>query len=427
MTKLTDKAIANAKPKDRDYYLSDSDGLRVRIKSSGVKLFELRYYFAGKRLALGFGTYPETRLKTARKRAFDSRCQLEAGIDPKAERARLDAERQANALEKTVEGLYHDWMQSYIIPYRKRPEQVKEFLQADVLRFIGKIKANSVRKAHLVALIEKIVQRGALVKADKVLSLVKQMFAHGVAKGLVEANPAQALQKRHFGIKPSHNQRYFTETEIRELFRQLPVSGLPERTQWVVILLLATAQRTGELRKARWQEIDFNNRLWTIPAEHSKNGKPHKVHLSAFALHYFERLQRTATSDLVIESPRLSGQPLEEKTLTKQIRDRQRTIPLNNRTGKTESLLLSNGEWSLHDLRHTAHTGMGGLGIAPYVIEKILNHTLPGIMAVYNHQEYLSEREKALELWGEYLDRLQNADLSNVIELRKTTSSKGIQ
>lgn len=428
---LTTKRIDNARAEDTDRYLTDRDGLRLRIKRSGEKSWELRYYFGGKRQTLGIGSYPEIGLKDARARTDELRRLVALGTDPKehlaaevarriAEQREREAKAQAEALEKSVRGLYDDWMRSYVNVHRKRPGHVESFMEADVLPYIGKIKARDVRKAHVVEIIERMVNRGAKVKADRVLSMIKQMFTHGVGKGIIDTHPCADLHRKHLGIKTVSNKRHLAEDEIIELLRKLPASGLPERIQSALVLLLTTGQRTGELRQAKWPDIDFDARLWTIPAEHSKNGKPHKVHLSNLAVRHFEVLRSYATSSLVLESTRNEGEPMDEKTLSKMVSDRQRSTPLKNRTGACDSLMLSGGKWSPHHLRHTANTGMGGLGIAPYVVEKILNHTMPGIMAVYNHAEYLAERADALDRWGEYLDRLQNADLSNVITLRRT-------
>lgn len=425
---LTTKQIDNAQTQDTDRYLADRDGLRLRVKRSGEKSWELRYYIRGKRQTLGIGSYPEIGLKEARTRTIELRRLVALGTDPKEHLAEEQARRvaeirdrearaRAEALEKSVQGLYEDWMSSYVLVHRKRPDHVESFMESDVLPFIGKLKAREVRKAHVVEVIERMVARGAKVKADRVLSMTKQMFSHGVGKGIIDTHPCADLQRKHFGIKPASNKRFLSEGEIVELFRKLPDSGLPVRIQSAIILLLATAQRTGELRQARWQDVKFDNRSWTIPAEHSKNGKPHEIHLSDFAIRHFRVLEKFSMGDLVLESTRNVGEPMDEKSLSKMVRDRQRDTPLKKRSGDSGSLKLSGGDWSPHHLRHSAHTAMGGLGVPPYIVEKILNHNMPGIMAIYNHQEYLRERADALDRWGQYLDRLQSADRSNVVKL----------
>lgn len=416
---LTAKTVANAKPNVKDRVLSDGAGLQLRILPSGTKIFELRYRVYGKASKITIGTYPDKDLKSAREKAGIYRDLVSDGIDPRQWEREEEAKKRAESLEKTVQDLFDDWMGSYVITHRKRPDQVDEFLQKDVIPFIGKIRAKDIERRHVVEIVDRIVQRGAIVKADKVLSLIKQMFSHGAAKGFMDRHPCPDLQRKHFGIKPKSNQRFLSEKEIIELFEKLPESGLPERTRYAIVILLATAQRTGELRQARWSSIDFKNKIWIVPPEYSKNGKAHIVHLSEFALRYFEKLKELSINDLVLGSYRKPDQPIDDKTLTKQIRDRQRETPLKNRTTSNgQSLILKNGPWSLHCLRHSAHTGMGGLGVPPYIVEKILNHTMPGIMGVYNHQPYYAERESALNLWGNHLDRLCNAKMSNVVYIR---------
>lgn len=190
--------------------------------------------------------------------------------------------------------------------------------------------------------------------------------------------------------------------------------------QAAIWLLLATGARVGELVKARWSEFDLDAGTWTIPAERSKNGKPHLVHLSAFALDWLRRLREPSPGTLLFEG-RKANEPLSEKWIGKCLRDRQRATPLRGRSRKSGALVLAGGEWRMHDLRRTMASRMGDLGIAPHVIEKCLNHALEGILRVYQHQEYLPERKAAFERWGQELARLAagQAAPANVLVLRR--------
>jgi integrase len=174
--------------------------------------------------------------------------------------------------------------------------------------------------------------------------------------------------------------------------------------------MLLTAQREGEVAGMRWSEIDPEAEIWTLPGARTKNGKPHIVHLSVLAL------------EIIGAVPHIEGQDL-----------------LFSRTGATpasgfsrakrrlDALLSADGDgtriapWTLQDLRRSATTGMARLGIAPHVVDRVLNHqagTIRGVAAVYNRFEYLAERKAALEAWGRFVQNLSQPSRANVVSLR---------
>jgi integrase len=156
-------------------------------------------------------------------------------------------------------------------------------------------------------------------------------------------------------------------------------------------MLLATAQRRGELAEMRWSEIDFDNKIWVIPADRSKNGKPHVVPLSLYALDVLNEVPRFLDCDYVFTTTRNSPVSGFSKML--------RRLSEGSQTS----------DWRLHDLRRTAASGMARAGVAPHVVEKVLNHisgTISGVAAVYNRYGYDREKREALETWGEYLAQL---------------------
>jgi integrase len=431
---LTEKHLQAEKAKpDRDVYLSDGGGLYARVLKGGADrdkkiIFQYRYKLNGHTGIFHCGTYPKQTLAQARKQRDSARQLRDKGIDPtqndKRERADNAAKEQAQALEKTLRGLFEDWERVYLKKHHKDGGAlVRDFIDSDVLGYLGKVRARDVTRQQLVQVIDRIADRGANRKANAVLSLAKQMFKHGLARGIVDADPTYGLTKGHAGGKETPRDRNLSPEEITDLAKRLPSAALPLRIQVALWLVLATGARAGELIRAGWSEFDLEARIWTIPAERSKNGKPHLVHLSDFAMHWIKQLQGKGVTALLFEG-RTEGEPLSEKWISKCLRDRQRTVALKNRTKKTGVLMLSGGEWRTHDLRRTMASRMGDLGVAPHVIEKCLNHALGGILAVYQRQEYLPERKAAFETWGNYLERITNSDQSNVVELLKAKAKR---
>ena len=144
----------------------------------------------------------------------------------------------------------------------------------------------------------------------------------------------------------------------------------------------------------RWSELDLDGRVWVIPADRSKNGKPHVVPLSAYAVSLFTGIPRFLNCDFVFTTTRRS--------------------PISGFSKALRRLWVATdaSDWRLHDLRRTAASGMARAGVAPHVVEKVLNHvsgTISGVAAVYNRYAYDPEKRQALEDWGAFLAKLEIA------------------
>lgn len=220
---------------------------------------------------------------------------------------------------------------------------VRQFIDSDVLAYIANLKARDVTRQQVVQVIDRVADRGASRKANAVLSLLKQMFRHGPARGIVDTDPTHGLTRAHAGGKETPRDRNLSADEIADLAKRLPSADLSKRIESALWLLLATGARVGELSRSEWREFDFKSRTWTIPAEGSKNGKAHIVHLSDFAMKWIKQLSEGGTTRLVFEG-RTPSEPMSEKWVGKCIRDRQRTKALKGRSKKTGVLLLEGGD-----------------------------------------------------------------------------------
>ena len=415
--KLTDKHLRAVKHGDKEQLLGDGGGLWVRVlpaAKGGAINFYYRFVFDGKERRYNCGSYPETTLAKARENRNAARNLVLSGLDPVVkdlqDKTTRSAAQALTSMEKTVTALFEDWKRVYLSAHRKDGgSEVEAAIFRDVIPVIGRMRAKDVRLPHIASVIDRILERGARRTANVVLSQMRQMFRHGMGRGIVETDPTLALSKKQAGGKETPSDRNFSLDEIKELAGKLENSDLHLRIQASIWLLLATGARIGELVKARWTDIDNTQKQWTIPKENSKNGVSHTIHLSAFACTQLETLQQFSSGTYL-----LTGQdgtkPLSDKTISKAIRDRIRSQPLKGRTLKTGTLLLSGGEWSPHDLRRTMASRMGDLGIEPHVIERCLNHVQQGITAVYQRQEYMAARQVAFERWGNQIANLIQQD-----------------
>lgn len=415
--KLTDKHLRNLKPADAEQTLGDGGGLWIRVlpaANGGAINFYYRYTFNGKERRYNCGTYPDTSLSQARNRRNEARKLVKSGIDPthheETAKAKRSAAQALERMEKTVEGLLDDWKRVYLSAHRKDGgAEVEAAMRRDVIPLLGKMRARDVQRPHVVQVIDRVLARGARRTANVLLSLMRQMFHHGLGRGIVDTDPTLAMKKKHAGGQETPADRNLSFGEIAELSAKLAASDLHEKMRAAIWFLLATGARIGELLKARWADINEREKTWMIPAENSKNGRSHLIHLSAFAMKQLKTMKEYKDGPFLL-SGRDTDAGMSDKTVSKAIRDRIRKTPLKKRTPRSGTLLLSGGEWSPHDLRRTMASRMGDLKIEPHVIERCLNHVQQGIVGVYQRQEYLKERKAAFEAWGK--------KLSNVISSR---------
>ena len=252
-----------------------------------------------------------------------------------------------------------------------------------------------------------------------VLSTMRQMFRHGLGRGIVETDPTLGLNRNQAGGKETPVERNLSFEEVMELQDRMSSTGLHPKMQAGLWLILATGARVGELLKAKWSDVDMDAGHWRIPAENAKNKTTHLIHISAFAAKQLKVLLELRSGAYLFAGQK-DNTHMSDKALSKAVRDRIRTEPLRARTPKTGTLLLSGGEWSPHDLRRTMASRMGDLGVAPHVIERCLNHTLQGIVGVYQRQEYMGDRQAAFSLWGEKLESLTRKPTITAIPPKRT-------
>lgn len=425
--KLTDKNLRNLKPSDAEQLVGDGGGLWVRVlpeSKGGAINFYYRFQISGKERRFNCGTYAATTLANARAARNAARKLVQQGIDPvlkeEANRAAATSAQAMEQMEKTVDDLFLDWKRVYLVAHRSdKGAFVESIYNFDIKAALGKMKAKDVRLPHIVQVIDTILARGVRRKANMVLSTMRQMFRHGLGRGIVETDPTLGLSRNQAGGKETPVDRNLSFDEVVELNSKMPSTGLHPKMQAGLWLILATGARVGELLKAKWSDVDMDAGHWRIPIENAKNKTAHLIHLSAFAA-----TQLTVLAELRSAVYLFAGQKdkthMSDKALSKAVRDRIRTEPLTARTPKTGTLLLTGGEWSPHDLRRTMASRMGDLGVAPHVIERCLNHTLQGIIGVYQRQEYMAERQAAFDLWGQRLETLTSAPKMPTIDPKPT-------
>ena len=415
--RFTDTMVKNIRPSEKLGEYSEGGGFCLRVTPKGKKSWVYSYKFNGKSKRFTVGYYPALSVAEARKAVVDAGLLKDNGIDPMQEKKNKDikAKQEKQRELQTIEWLANDFYARYIANNRKAPQQIRQQIDADIVPLLGQFNIEEITTRQITLALEKIVDRGAPVHANKVLSTIKQMFTYAVSKGITERNPALLIKAKNIGgVEPPRN-RYLSYEEIKSVwayFGDNSKHGTHPATIVALKILLLTGARTGSLIKARFDEIDFEGSLWTIPPEHLKlklteAHKPHKVHLSKLVKQLFLELRDLSGGNFVLPGRDGRG-PANDKLFSRFV---ART---RGKVGGIEE------HFNVHDFRATFSTHLAGLGVAPHISELCLGHKLPAIMATYNKHEYLPERKTALELWSDKIEMLVKND--NVVMLESKIS-----
>jgi integrase len=389
MSNFTDTYIKALKPKDKRYEEYEGGGFGIRITLTGVKTWIYRYKIDGKTDKLTLGHYPTMSLASAKKRYMELSGLRREGQSPKEL-----IEQQEQKETNTVKKLILEWYHGYAEKSRKRPEQIKQHIDADIIPLLGGRPLDKIQTRDITKALDTIVARGAPIHANRVLSTIKQAFNYGLSRGSLETNPASNIRARDIGGLEKPRERVLTMNEIKTiwLFLDSDKCQMTLHAKIAIKIILLTGIRTSELRLAKWSEFDFEKSLWIIPVENSKSGMIHKIHLSRQVKVLLNELKEVSGSDYVIYGAD-TNKPLSENALARAINRIQERVGISR--------------WTAHDGRRTFATQLGeALRIDPVVIEKCLGHKLPRIMMTYNKNEMLYERTEALDKWGQYIENL---------------------
>jgi integrase len=395
---LTPIAIRNAKPRSKPYKLADEGGLYLLIKSDGARYWRFKYRFAGKEKLLALGVFDEVTLAEARARRDDAKARLRDGVDPGAERkARKLADKHSAA--NSFAAVAEEWMG------KQRPkwtaghaERVKRSIEADLFPHIGSRPIAELGAPELLAVLRKIEAREAHEQRERVQQRASMIFRYGIATGRCERDPVADLRGA-FTSPTRYNYAALGRKDLPAFFAKLAEYEGEPTTKLAITLLMLTFVRTGELRGARWSEVDLATAEWRIPAERMKMRQEHVVPLSRQALGVLRELQAwTGNGPLLFPSRSKATQPISENTVLYAL---YRMGYHSRATG--------------HGFRSTASTILNELGFAGDVIERQLAHSSKNkVRAAYNKAQYLPERARMMQHWADLLDELARAD-SNVV------------
>lgn len=391
---LTVIQIRALKPAKTPYKVADVDGLFLLVQPSGALLWRFRFKIHGTERKLSLGSYPDVSLPQARKLRNEARAKLIDGIDPVAEKRqhKLEAEIAARTTFGLVAGEYIQKMERE----GKSPATIKKahwFL--DLLdKDIGKRPIAAITPHELLEALKRVESRGHHETAQRLRAFAGRVFRYAFATLRTDRNPADILRGALTVPRVRHHAAILEPAKIGELLRA--IDGYEGRPENCFALQLAphVFLRPGELRQARWTEIDFADKVWRIPAERMKMKQPHTVPLSRQSLFLLEQLRSLGIrSEFLFPALHTSQRPICENTLNTALR----------RMG------YGKDEMTSHGFRAIASTLLNESGLwHPDAIERALAHgEKDKVRAAYHRGAHWAERVRMAQWWSDHLDQLK--------------------
>lgn len=393
--RLTDIAVRNAKPKDhdtdkpKDRVLSDGNGLQLRVRANGSKLWNFNYIqpITKKRLNMGLGVYPAVALAQARGLADEARALVAAGLDPKVQREeKALAERvSAQSTLEHVAGLWFEVKKAAVTP--DYAEGIWRSLRLHVFPKLGQSPIGEITAPRLIEVMRPVEASGRLETVKRVNQRINEIMVYAVNTGIVHANPLAGV-KAAFKSPIKQNLPTLAPHELPEFLEKLQDASLTFTTKHLIRWQLHTMARPSEAAGARWSEImrHEDGRVdWVIPAERMKKRKAHTVPLSKESIRILDKMKEVSENrEHIFPSQR------NPKTHT------------NNQTANMAIKRMGyGGRLVSHGLRALASTILNEEGKDPDLIEAALAHVDANeVRSAYNRSDYLERRRELMEWWS---------------------------
>ncbi|EON0523339.1 tyrosine-type recombinase/integrase [Escherichia coli] len=399
---LTDAKIRTLKPSDKPFKVSDSHGLYLRVKPGGSRHWYLKYRISGKESRIALGAYPAISLSDARQQREGIRKMLALNINPVQQRA---AVRGSRTPEKVFKNVALAWYKSNRKWSQNTADRLLASLNNHIFPVIGNLPVSELKPRHFIDLQKGIEEKGLLEVASRTRQHLSNIIRHAVHQELIDTNPAANLG----GV---------TTPPVRRHYPALPLERLPELlerigayhqgrelTRHAVLLMLHVFIRSSELRFARWSEIDFTNRVWTIPATRepiigvhysgrgAKMRMPHIVPLSEQSIAILKQIKDiTGNNELIFPGDHNPYKPMCENTVNKALRvmgyDTKKDICGHGFRAMACSALMESGLW------------------AKDAVERQMSHQERNTvrMAYIHKAEHLEARKAMMQWWSDYLE-----------------------
>ncbi|CAJ3302227.1 putative integrase [Burkholderia pseudomallei] len=398
---LTDIAIRNAKPAEKQQKLFDGGGLHLLVTPAGGKRWVLKYRFGGKEKSLALGTYPTVTLVEARKRRDAARDKLAAGIDP-GEAKKAEKRTQRLSAENSFEAVAREWHAKYAPTWSdSHATRILRRLEVDAFPWIGVKPVADLAPPDVLDVLRRVEKRGTLETAHRLQANVSQVCRYAVATGRAQRDVTADLRGALPPVQQEHMAAITDPKQVAELLRA--IAGYQGTFPVLCALRLAPLlfQRPGELRGAEWAEFDLDAGIWEIPSDRMKRtkqgkaaGGAHIVPLPSQAVAILRELHAlTGNGRFLFPSVRTKDRPMSDNTIN----------------GALRRLGYDGDTMTGHGFRAMARTILDEvLGVPVAIVEAQLAHAVKDPLGrAYNRTAHLPQRREMMQRWADYLDRLK--------------------
>lgn len=388
-TSLTNTQIKQAKSQEKEYSLSDGNGLSLRIRPNGSKTWMFNYYvpFTKKRNKISFGIFPEVSLAHARKQRDEARELIAQNIDPKFHREEQEQSKRAK-LESTFEAFGREYLSikrgsTKESTYLKRARMLEKYL----LPSIGALPVTDIKPKLLKVVLDPIAKEGKIETVKRLCIITNEIMRIALANGAIEFNPLTDLTKLYPAKKTKHNP-YLEPEELPELVEVLNKANLTHTTRNLIFWQLHTMIRPSEAATAKWSQIDFDEMVWVVPIP--KMDKEHLVPLTPQMLAILE-VMRPISGHREYIFPA----------------DRDPKKHTNTQTANAALKRIGfKGRTTAHGFRGLISTTLNAHGFDGDLIESALSHEEENkVRRAYNHTDYLERRKPMMHWWSERIEQ----------------------
>jgi len=402
---LTIPQIRATKPNEKPYKLFDGRGLYLEVAPSGGKWWRLKYRYGDKEKRVSLGVFPRVSLADARIELDKTRALLATGVDPGSYRKAMKlarVESTANCFELVA----REWAEKQGGTWAPKHKSKTEWiLTKNLFPWLGSRPFGEITSPELLAVLRRIESRGALETAKRTKQLAGQVFRYAVATGRAQRDPSQDLRGALAVAQVKHRAAIVEPKDVGPLLRVLEGYDGTAVVRAALRLAPLVFVRPGELRQARWTEIDFNEAVWRIPAARMKMKHDHIVPLSKQAVEILVELQPlTGHFEFVFPSARSPRRPMSDNAVLAAMR----------------RMNIDKETMSGHGFRAMARTILDEvLGYRVDLIEHQLAHAVKDANGrAYNRTTHLPERRKMMQGWSDYLDVLRTG--KNVVPIKRS-------
>ena len=397
-TRLSDRQLKAVKPKDKDYVLSDGDGLQLRVRINGSTLwnFNYRHPVTKIRINMGLGTYPELSLAQARKKTVEARELLAQTIDPKEQRNALEQTKKA-ATEHTFENVAAAWFElKKDVVTQAYAEDIWRSLTRHVFPKVRTTPISEITAPMVIELLRPLETKGSLETVKRLTQRLNEIMTYGVNSGIIFANPLSGI-KAVFKKPKKQNMATLRPEELPELMVAVANASIKRTTRCLIEWQLHTMTRPSEAATTSWADIDLDKKIWTIPAERMKKRRIHVIPLTEHAIALLETIKPySGHREYVFPADR---------------------DPRDHCNSQTANMALKRmgfeGRLVSHGMRSIASTILNEHGWESELIEVALAHVdKDGVRSTYNKADYIERRRPMMIWWSEHIQHAATGSLS---------------